>query len=188
MKNIKFIALTIILATLISCGGSSSKQTADKKGFSAIEKEIKSKFGDDAYYTNITITHNKSIGNIIGVTVTEAPESLKMGQWNQTQGKWQQNSDISIEIPSGTKATDFMFQLNSKINLGTLGSLIEKSKAKLTEEKKIENPALNMAFIKFPKNGDNAKAEYVVLLNPENGGTTFSFYYKLDETLIKMDY
>lgn len=81
-----------------------------------------------------------------------------------------------------------MFQLNSKINLGTLGSLIEKSKAKLTEEKKIENPALNMAFIKFPKNGDNAKAEYVVLLNPENGGTTFSFYYKLDETLIKMDY
>lgn len=87
MKNIKFIALTIILATLISCGGSSNKQTADKKGFSAIEKEIKSKFGDDAYYTNITITHNKSIGNIIGVTVTEAPESLKMGQWNQTQGK-----------------------------------------------------------------------------------------------------
>ena len=59
---------------------------------------------------------------LLGVTVTEAPESLKMGQWNNTQGKWVQNSDISLEVPQGSKVADFMFQLNDKINLSKLES------------------------------------------------------------------
>ena len=121
-------------------------------------------------------------------TVTDNPESLKMGQWNQTQSTWKQNSEISLEVPQGSKAADFMFQLNEKINLTKLGELVEKSSLQLTAEKNIENPALHMAFVKFPKNGDISKAEYTVMLKPENGGTTFTFYYKLNGDLIKMDY
>ena len=45
-----------------------------------------------------------------------------------------------------------------------------------------------MAHIYFPKNGDVSKAEYYVKLEPENGGTTFTFSYTLDGELIKMDY
>lgn len=188
MKNIKFIAITIILATLISCRGSSSKQTADKKGFSAIEKDIKSKFGDNAYYTNVTIIYNKSIGNSIVVTATEDPASLKMGEWTHSQGNWQQTSEVTIEIPDGTKASDFMFQLGNKISLAKLGELIETSVKKLKAEKDIPNPTLSMAFVKFPKNGDVSKTEYYVKLEPENGGTSFNFFYNLDGDLLKMDY
>lgn len=188
MKVVKRIVIVAIIALLVSCGGSTSKQSANKKGFTSIEKDIKSKFGEDAYFTDLTVTHNKSIGNIIGVTVTKNPESLKMGQWNNMQGNWKQNSEIALEVPQGTKASDFMFQLNDNINLSKLGELIEVSSKKLTDDKKIENPALSMAFIKFPKNGDTSKTEYVVMLNPENGGTTFTFRYALNGDFIKMDY
>ncbi len=189
MKKLQFTAIVaMVVLTLVSCGGGTSKEPANADGFKSIEKEIKNKFGDDAYYTDLTIAYNKSIGNIISITVTSNPESLKMGQWNQTQSTWKQNSEISLEVPQGSKAVDFMFQLNDKINLTKLGELVEKSSAQLKAEKDIENPALHMAFVKFPKNGDMSKAEYTIMLKPENGGTTFTFYYKLNGDLIKMDY
>ncbi|PHR72861.1 MAG: hypothetical protein COA67_03935 [Lutibacter sp.] len=175
------------MTALISCGGGTSKQPANAEGFAAIEKEIKSKFGEDAYYTDLTITYNKSIGNIIGVTVTKDPSSLKMGQWNSTQGTWKQNQEISLEVPQGTKAEDFMFQLDDKINLSILGELAEKASGQLITEKNIENPTLYMAFVKFPKNGDISKTEYTVMLKPENGGTTFTFRHGINDNSIKMN-
>jgi len=182
------LLVTAFLITLMSCGNKTSNQPANAEGFGAIEKELKSKFGDNAYYTDLSISYNKSIGNIIGVTVTDSPESLKMGQWNSAQGIWKQNQDISIKVPKGSKAADFMFQLNNKINLSKLGELVEKSSKELAVKKNIENPILSIAYVNFPNNGNIAKAEYVIMLKPENGGTTFTFSYKLDGELIKTNY
>lgn len=188
MKVLKSTILVAALITLMSCGGSTHNEPANAEGFRNIEKEIKSKFGENAYYTDLKVTYIESIGNIIGVTVTDDPESLKMGQWNLTQSTWKQNSEISIEVPKGSKASDFMFQLNENINLSKLGELVEKSSTKLSAEKSIENPALHIAYIKFPNNGDISKTEYIVMLKPENGGTTFTFTYRVDGDLITMDY
>ena len=183
-----FFVVVVLVKLVTSCSNSSSTQPATKVGFTEIENELTSKFGKDAYYTDLTVTYNASIGNIVGVTVTEAPESLKMGQWNLTQDTWQQNSDITIEVPAGTKASDYMFQLGEILNLSTLGGLVEKSVEKLKEEKKLENPTLSTARVFFPDNGDMSKAEYFVNLQPENGGTTFRFRYSLNGDLISMNY
>lgn len=184
----KLLAFSIALTTLlISCGGI-SKQEANSEGFSAIEKEIKNEFGEKAYFTDLTIGYHENIGNIVNVTVTGEPKSLKMGEWLNSQGVWKQNSELTLEIPEGTEAADFMFQLDDKINLSTLGKLIEKSKEQLKSEKSIENPRLELASIIFPDNGDVSKTEYLVNLQPENGGTTFRFRYQLSGELIKMDY
>lgn len=188
MKKTLIIASTILMNLLISCGGSTDNQPANKEGFSAIEKELKSKFGDEAYYTEIIVTNGESIGNIVGVTVTDDPASLKMGQWNQIQGNWEQNQDITIEIPEGTEAKDFMFQLGEMVSLAKLGELIETAKTQLTKEKQIENPKFHVASVQYPDNGDVSKAEYLVMLQPENGGTTFSFQYKLNGEFIRVDY
>lgn len=189
MKHLTlFVAACMGLVTLISCGGSAANQPPTADGFATIEEELNNEFGDNAYFTELTITHNKSIGSIITTMVTDAPESLKMGQWTYSQGVWKQTSEVSLEIPENTKAEDFMFQLNDKINLETLGGLVEKSMTHLTEEKELENPSLQMAFVKFPKNGDLAQTEYNVFLQPEHGGTTFSYRYDLKGALIEMDY
>lgn len=182
------VLLLSLIFVLISCGGKSSSQEATASGFSEIENQIKDKFGNDAYYTDLSVTYNESIGNIVSVTVTDNPESLKMAQWNQTQDNWNQTSDVTIEIPEETKAADFMFQLNDAINLYKLGELVEQSKLQLTKEKNLENSKLHLASIQFPDNGDVSKAEYLVMLQPENGGTTFSFSYTLAGELLKIDY
>ncbi|SIS42534.1 hypothetical protein SAMN05421766_101857 [Zobellia uliginosa] len=182
------LIILMIAITLVSCGGDTAKLPANADGFAGIEKELKSEFGDSAYYTDLTIIYNESIGNSISTTVTDAPESLKMGQWTYSLGNWKQTSEVTLEIPEGTKAADFMFQLGEKISLGKLGELVEKSSEQLKAEKDIENPRLEMAFVKYPKNGDLSDAQYIVKLQPENGGTSFTFSYKIDGSLIKMDY
>ncbi|WP_459210830.1 hypothetical protein [Aquimarina rhabdastrellae] len=188
MKVLNVTLLMVVLTVLVSCGGTTDKQPANADGFGIIEKELKSKFGDQAYYTNLVISYNDAIGNIISVTATENPESLKMGEWNLTQSTWNQTAEVSLEVPEGNKAADFMFQLNEKINLSKLGALVEKSNKQLEEEKGIKNPKLHMAFIKFPKNGEMSKTEYSIMLKPENGGTTFSFDYALNGELLRFDY
>jgi hypothetical protein len=189
MKRLKFtiVALTIITA-LVSCGGGAGKQPANAEGFGAIEKEVKSKFGDDAYFTKLNILYIDGIGNAVGAIVTEDPESMKMGEWNLSQGVWKQNSEITLEVPVGNKAADFMFKLDDKISLTKLGELVEKSMKQLTVEKDIKNPKLNLASVKFPKNGDLSETEYHISLKPQNGGTSFSFFYKLNGEFIKMNY
>ncbi len=184
------IQLTILMIaiTLVSCSGDVAKQPATSDGFTGIEKELKNEFGDDAYYTELTIIYNESIGNSISATVTDAPESLKMGQWTYSLGNWKQTSELSLELPQGTKAADFMFQLDKKIGLRRLGELVEKSSKKLNETKDINNPRLEMAFIKYPKNGNANEAQYIVKLQPEHGGTSFTFSYQMDGSFLEMDY
>lgn len=180
--------LLVLLLHVVSCSNAIQNQPATAEGFQNIENALKDQFGKDAYYTDLTVSYNKSIGNIVGVTVTENPESLKMGQWNLTQDTWQQNSDITIEVPAGTKASDYMFQLDETISLSKLGRLVEQCVQKLKEENNLENPTLSIAGLNFPDNGDISKAQYVINLQPENGGITFSFYYTLSGDLIKSDY
>ena len=184
MKLIKLSTMIFASLAMLSCGSSLSSS----ESLSDIETQLNSQFGDNAYYTEISITHNKAIGHIVNAVVTDSPESLQMGQWTQTQGTWTQTSNISIEIPEGTKAADFMFQLTGDINLKKLDQLVEDSKKNLSEEKQIKNPTLHMAFIKYPDTGEVSKAEYMVMLQPEHGGTTFTYAYTIGGELINMDY
>lgn len=189
MKTIITIVLYTSLAiTLFSCGGVTSNQPHTAEGFGQIEEALKTKFGDSAYYTDIMIHTDDRIGNMISLTVTEAPESMQMGQWNLAQNSWSQTSEITLEVPEGSKAAHYMFQLNDVINLASMGALVEESKEQLKAEKNLENPVLYNAMISYPKNGDIADAQYNISLKPENGGTTFRFYYKLNGDLIKMNY
>jgi hypothetical protein len=184
MKKVTFIAILSAL-TMASCGGST--EVANAEGFENLEKKIKDKFGKDAYYTKLSISNIKSLGNVINATVTEKPESLKMGEWILTSGKWNQTSEVTLEVPQGTKAADFMFQLGDKVNLTKLGDLVKNSLDALKKEKKID-PVLNLASVIFPEDGDIKKAKYRVELKPKTGGTSFSYYYKLDGSFIEMDY
>jgi hypothetical protein len=185
--NFTMIVVVMVVISLLSCSTPTHTQPADAIAFNAIEKVMKSEFGENACYTNLTISYNKINGNVINTIVTNAPKSLKMEKWNSTQNTWKKTSDIFIEVPNGTKAKDFMFQLNDTINLSTLGDLVEKSSKQLQQEKNIEQPALYLASIQFPKNGDISKTEYCIMLKPENGDETFSFFYTIDGKLIKMN-
>ncbi len=189
MKTLKTTILVLLTTVMLfSCGGSASSQPASADGFNEIENTLKGEFGDDAYYTKLAIMYDDNIGNMISATVTKDPESMTMGEWSLSQNTWTQSAEITLEVPEGSKAADFMFQLNDNINLKQLGGLVEKSMKQLTEEKSIENPKLSMAYVKFPDTGDITEAGYNVDLQPENGGTTFHFTYTLEGDLIEIFY
>lgn len=181
-------AIVLSSLVLVSCGAGVDDQPANGEGFKSIENEIKGKFGNDAHYTEVSIIHSEGIGNTVSVLVATDPESMKMEEWDLISGNWSQSSEVTIEIPEGSLAADYMFQLDGTVSLKKLGDLVEESKEKLTKEKSLENPRLHMAYVKYPDTGETAKAEYIVMLQPETGGTTFTFSYKLDGEFIEMGY
>lgn len=188
LSRIGLLFALLVVMKLVSCSDSTSNLPTTAEGFTTIQNELKNKFGQNAYYTDLKILYIKDIGNTINTTVTEAPESLKMGEWNLAKNTWTQSSTVTLEVPEGTAAADYMFQLNDRINLTKLGGLVEKSLTQLKSEKNIKNPILSSALIKFPKNGNLIETEYSVKLETENGGPSFSFFYTLDGDLIKTNF
>ncbi len=183
MKN---FLLTIIALTLISCG---SKTKFGENSVSILEakKELTDKFGQGAFYTDLSINDTDQ-GSIISVTVTKAPSSLKMEAWSLFQGRWTQNSEITLELSEGAKAEDFMYTLEkNSVDFDLLGKLVEQSKEKVKNEKNIE-VVTELISIAAPNDGNFKNMMYYITTKPKSGGTTFSFWYKMDGSLDKFDY
>lgn len=185
MKNFKNLVYFLALGLFVSCGQSGF--TKDAAGITALGEELNNEFGKDAYYTSFTVVDSGSTGDIVSATVTEDPSSNKMGEWSSLRGAWSQTSEITLELPEGVKAEEFMFQLGDLVKMETLGKVVEDAKKRLKEEKDIE-PNVNMISVTAPENGDFETMEYYIILKPESGGTSFTFRYKLDGEFIEMDY
>jgi hypothetical protein len=183
-KSYRWALLFAAVLTMASCA---KNFTQDAAGFEEIQNELKSKFGENAYYTNLTVTYNKTVGTIILVTETSDPASLKMEEWQYMQSAWQQRSDVTLEVSDGD-AKEFMYQLSGKFDLKKVGGLVEQSVKKLADEKKIENAKIKFVAMNTPDNDAVEQTKIMIDLEPENGGTSFSFIYDLDGNLVSFDY
>jgi hypothetical protein len=187
-----FAGLCISLFLVTSCGSSSSKYTPDAEGFAKIQDDLKSKFGDDAYYSNIGIVYiagdAPGSGIVLNITVTKDPASLSMEEWAYSSyGGWRKTANVTVEVPEGVDAKEFVYQLAGKFDLKKAGELVELSAKKLADEKQIKNAVLNMAQLN-PGNRPASTTDIYIAMKPENGGTTFSFHYDLDGNLTSFDY
>lgn len=183
MKKTLYIILTVIL---VSCGRNNLKFD-DRASLETLKKELNSKFGDNAFYTNLSIV-NSDIGGIVSVSQTDTPSSLKMSDWSYVQGKWQQKTEITLEVSGNAKAEDFMFQLHKTLDFNTLINVVEASKKRVIEEKKIKKIKVELISISAPDNGDFKSMKYYITIKPKQGGTQFSFWYNMDGSLDKFDY
>jgi hypothetical protein len=175
-----------------SCGPGSSNYTPDAAGFAKIQDDLKSKFGNDAYYSDINIIYTAGnrpgSGITLTFTVTKDPASLKMEEWTyNSYSNWNQASDVTIEIPEGTDIKEFLYQLSGKFDLKKMGELVEVSAKKLADEKQLKNAVLDVAMLN-PGKGQASSTDFVISMKPENGGTTFNFRYDLDGNLLSFDY
>lgn len=183
MKKLLYIP---ILLFMFSC---SNVTISFENDVSLIElkRELISKFGEAAYYTNISIT-NSDYGSFVGVTQTDDPKSLKMTGWNYVNGNWNQTTDVTLELPSNANVEDFMFQLDKIIDFDIMGRVVQESKNKIVNEKGIKDIKVENIFIKAPRNGDLKEMKYFITISPKAGGTDFNFWYNMDGTLDKFDY
>ena len=182
-NRLTYIIIAAILFT--SCGHTG--YTEDASGIKALGDELKDEFGNDAYYTSISIADSGTTGDIINVTVTNEPSSNKMGEWTSLRGAWSQSSEITLELAEGTKAEQYMFKLGKRIKMNILGDALMDAKKRLKEEKDI-TPKVKLISVNAPNDGNFDRMAYMIILEPENGGTSFSFRYKLNGEFIDMDY
>lgn len=188
MKAVTFKLVSVLmLATFLfsSCG--KKNYSYDANGFGEIAAELKSKFGEDAFYSNINITDGKQAGTVMNVTVTKDPASLSMEEWAYSQGVWQQTANVTVEIGSG-EAKDFVFNLKDDVDLTKVGGLVEASKKKLADEKQIEDAAMQITTISAPNGAPKSELQYTIIMTPKNGGTSFSFFYDSKGELTQFDY
>jgi len=182
MKVINSILFLISLILLTSCGGGGSSSDIINFG-----EALKSEFGADAYYTSIsfTDTHIRAVGNVMTAEVTNDPSSNKMEDWTALRGAWEKKGNVILEISGGAKAEQFMFQLGKRVKINVLDSLFTDAQARLKKEKDIDS-RIKLVNVTAPKNGDLDNMKYSIAIEPETGGTTFNFSYKLNGDFVNM--
>jgi len=173
MKHFLWLSLLVVIT---SC---KSGFEYNKTGFAKLEKEIVSKFGPDAYYTDVQAVNSED-GSMVMVSVTKDPASLKQQQWLlYPGGEWEQQADVSFTVEGGTPES-YMFRLGREASASQLGSLLEQSTATLQQEQHITQPE----FIKAAIRSDHKRTSkedgifyYVTLRDP---GTQKDFLFKYD--------
>lgn len=169
---------------LFSCKNTDYQDAAT---ITELKNELQSKFGKEAYYTNISVTNSKT-GSVVGVSQTSDPASLKMSDWTKVQGFWKETAEVSLEVSEGVNPADFMFKLGEKVDLDLVGKLIDQSKEKVISEKKIKDVFVKYIGINAPNDGDFSRMSYSINIEPKGGGTTFTFLYNLDGSLRNFSY
>lgn len=159
----------------------------DASTITELKNELQSKFGKEAYYTQISVTNSKT-GSVVVVSQTSDPASLKMSDWTKLQGFWKETAEIALEVSEGVNPADFMFKLGEKVDLDLVGKLVDQSKEKVISEKKIKDVFVKHININAPNDGDFSRMFYYISIEPKGGGTTFTFYYDLQGNLTRFDY
>lgn len=176
MKSITYLIL--FMTTFLICSCNTESITPDEKGFTQIEKDLKNKFGENAFYTDFSLESKLSEGNVINVTVTKDPSSLKMKGYENIKGDWEQTSEVSLELEKGA-IENYMFTLNNDVSIAKMGSLIEISSEKLKKEKGVADVSLVIASVEASVNGQKDEMTYCIKLKSEDNNH-YSFSYDID--------
>lgn len=173
------IKITIVLTTLMlfSCGKTTYENNIN--GFVEIENDLKKKFGNNAFYTDITIELNGKNVTQIEVTQTQDPDLLKMQGWKHQKNTWKQFSEVNLELKTG-EIKDYMFQLGNEINLTKVNQIKENIPLK-------EPFYLSKVKIISPNNGDTSKLQYQVQVRKKATDKKLKFNFDKDGYLIYQD-
>jgi hypothetical protein len=175
MQKSKLVLIFIACATLFySCKSLKGKAFETTEGVAEVATKLNEGFGENAHYTDITISYVKGIGSTISATGTKDPSSSKMVSKLYSNGNWKDVSEVILEVSEGAKPSDFMFTLNEIEELKKVPEMVRLSVEKIKKEKNIDVVAEHVS-VKYPSRimGPDDKLGFDVNLAPENGGTSF---------------
>ncbi|BAV05850.1 hypothetical protein FLA_1862 [Filimonas lacunae] len=175
------LCIALLAITLTACeyfgGGGCTYETAD--GIKDAQKELDSKFGKGAGYTDVMFSFHKDVGTVITATGTPDLNSAKLIERHRMKGIWKDLSEITMEISGEGKPRDFMFTLD-QVDLSKIPAMVKQAKEKIQKEKGIDKVIASSVSLSMPDKLDNKEdgnPTYHINVEPESGGTTFSFVY-----------
>jgi hypothetical protein len=175
MKKNKLSLIFIACITILSsCKSLKGKAFESTEGVAEVVTKLNETFGDGASYTDITISYFKGIGSTISATGTNDPSSTKLISKVFSNGKWEESSEVILEVSGGAKPSDFMFTLKDVDQLKKVPEMVRFSIEKIKKEKNFDVVAEHVS-VKYPSRitGPDDKLSFDVNLAPENGGTSF---------------
>ncbi|MDR0545143.1 MAG: hypothetical protein LBG30_07365 [Odoribacteraceae bacterium] len=202
-KVIYLAGLCVSLFLATSCGPSPSKYAFDAKGFAHLQEDLKTKFGNNAYYSNISVVNVPGNLPVRGTTLTLTvirPGSSKMEEWSYSAyTNWKQVAEITIEASEDACPKESMFQLTGSFDLGKIARLVEQSAEQLAERMEQEKQEAKEQkggkekeeivwdSVILDAGGQPASAPQVLVsLKYKHEGTGFVYRYNLDGSLISL--
>lgn len=173
-KNNLFLVFIAFIIPFVSCNSIKGKAFETSEGVAEVVTRLNDGFGQNSSYTEITISYFKGIGSTISATGTKDPSSSKMVSKLYSKGKWEETSDVILEVSDGAKPSDFMFTLVEVEQLKKIPEMVKISVEKIKKEKNFDVVAEHVS-VKYPSRiiGPDDKLSFDVNLRPENGGTSF---------------
>lgn len=183
MKFIKCIFIFISITSITSC--SNEDFTPNVNGFHKIEQDLKNEFGVNSYYTDFSVELNSEKEHVINVTVTKDPSSLQMKGFHNSNGDWEQISEVNLELKKG-EIEDYMFTLNETLSITKMGTLVEKSIKRLTQMKQLKNIIFYKASVEAPSNGEKSEMLYHIQLKSKED-VYYNFRYDMKGDFCSLD-
>jgi hypothetical protein len=173
-KNKLFLTFLSFITLLSSCKSLKGKAFETTEGVAEVVTKLNDTFGENASYTDITISYYKGVGSTISATGTTNPSSPKLISKLYSNGKWEERSEVTLEVSGGAKPSDFMFTLKEVDHLKKVPEMVKLSVERIKKEKNFDVVAEHVS-VKYPSRiiGPDDKLSFDVNLAPENGGTSF---------------
>jgi hypothetical protein len=180
--GLKLISGALLLSVLLfSC---KTKYEYNAEGMGKLNSVLKEKFGDDAWYTGVTIRTISADETAVIVEETKDPNSLKQEQWMKQSDSWQKLSNVALQIQNG-KPEDYMFQLDKQASLSRLNELMQECRGKLREVEQVPDAEITFASIKSTNevHNRNERILYTISFHSAAKDKSYSFVFGLDGKL-----
>jgi len=139
MKNVYRFIYFLAIGSIMACGGNNKSGAIYESGkqFSGLIDDLNKKFTEKAAYSTIMLSYDKIMGNSILVKVARDIDSTDVEEWFFMNGSWDKKSDIPLKIEN-QKSSDLLFTINGDFDLSKLVDMVDVSKEKVIEEKKVK--------------------------------------------------
>jgi len=153
----------------------------------ALEEDLISKFGADAYYTYISYLRlNDDNAYGVNVQVSDDKESAQQDIWLYEAGTWTNTGPMIMQISAQTPGF-YKFQLKKEVHLEQLGRLIEQSMDSFKVKYPDTEPILSNAVLNTNNTVTDAQTKFrytVILKDKKNNEVMHSYTYGIDGQLL----
>jgi hypothetical protein len=178
MKRIIHFSVFMAILAIMSCSSIGSSPVFESKdAIAKLIKELKGQYGENLAIHSLTLAFQPQIGNFVLVEGNNDINSEKLMQKKLMNGVWENESEITMEISDG-KPSDFLFTLKD-IDLSKLPEIVADAKTKVSTEKKMDKVKATTVIVGLSNNVQDKLTDlkYTIMIEPENGGTTFTLSY-----------
>jgi hypothetical protein len=189
MKRIIHFSVFIAILAIISCSYIGSSPVFESKdAIAKLIKELKGQYGENLAIHSLTLAFQPQIGNFVLVEGNNDINSEKLMQKKLMKGVWENESEITMEISDG-KPSDFLFTLKD-IDLSKLPEIVADAKNRVSTGKKIDKVKATTIILGLLNKVQDKTADldYTIMVEPENGGTTFTLSYDATGKYLDMVY